>query len=90
MFEDVRSAVADTPIVVGQGSLDVTFSCGVPLYIPSEDGRDRTALLAEADRALYEAKESGRNRTFFASLIAAVCQVVSNAVDFQQSRPGPG
>lgn len=65
MFEHVRSAVADTPIVVGQGSLDVTISCGVTLYIPPEDGRDRTALLAEADRVLYEAKESGRNRTVF-------------------------
>jgi diguanylate cyclase (GGDEF)-like protein len=38
----------------------VTLSVGVATF--PEDGRDSTELLRRADRALYEAKQSGKNR----------------------------
>lgn len=62
-FERVRRIIADEPFVVAPASLDVTISCGVTLLSCAVDNRDSTALLAAADKALYEAKASGRNRT---------------------------
>ncbi|MGA7992658.1 MAG: two-component regulator propeller domain-containing protein [Thermoanaerobaculia bacterium] len=41
----------------------VTVSVGVATVRPLDDGGDPLALVAAADVALYEAKESGRNRT---------------------------
>ena len=42
-------------------AVPVTISFGVAVY--PHDGEDADALLLAADRALYAAKESGRNRT---------------------------
>ncbi len=40
----------------------VTISAGVALCRPSMDGRDLSAMVALADRALYQAKHEGRDR----------------------------
>lgn len=40
----------------------VTISVGVSAILPGQDGLDETRLIAQADKALYEAKMSGRNR----------------------------
>jgi PleD family two-component response regulator len=37
----------------------------VTLYNPHSDLRNTTQILIDADTALYEAKNSGRNRTVF-------------------------
>ncbi len=37
----------------------ITFSCGVALRLPNED---QASLVARADRAMYQAKQSGKNR----------------------------
>jgi len=41
----------------------ITFSCGVALRRPNED---QASLTARADRAMYEAKRSGKNRVVIA------------------------
>ena len=41
----------------------ITFSCGVALRHPNED---QTSLTARADRAMYQAKNSGKNRVVIA------------------------
>lgn len=41
----------------------ITFSCGVALRKP---GEDQESLLARADRAMYQAKNSGKNRVVIA------------------------
>ena len=53
----IRTRDAESPI--GQ----VTVSCGVAQVLPDESVDD---AMLRADRALYGAKQSGRNRTMFA------------------------
>jgi PleD family two-component response regulator len=50
------------PAVLGHGELELpsTFSAGVTEALPDDD---RSSILRRADRALYAAKEEGRNRT---------------------------
>jgi diguanylate cyclase len=42
----------------------ITFSCGVALRIPNES---QESLMARADRAMYQAKQTGKNRVVVAS-----------------------
>ncbi len=49
------------PLLSGAGSLRVTTSCGVAA-VP-QTAPDPAALVAAADRALYEAKRSGKNKS---------------------------
>ncbi|MEH6448780.1 MAG: diguanylate cyclase [Oleispira sp.] len=67
LFERVRQTIADKPFKHEQAAISVTISCGVTLYSPPTDERNSTQLLTDADTALYEAKNTGRNRTVFNS-----------------------
>jgi two-component system cell cycle response regulator len=67
LFERVRQAIADKSFEHKQAVINVTISCGVTLYSPPTDERNSTQLLTDADTALYEAKNTGRNRTVFNS-----------------------
>jgi diguanylate cyclase (GGDEF)-like protein len=62
--ERVRHAVEDLalPLPDGDGTLKVTASFGVASLATAEHS-DKEALVAAADRALYEAKRTGKNRT---------------------------
>jgi diguanylate cyclase (GGDEF)-like protein len=62
--ERVRHAVEDLalPLPGGEGTLKVTASFGVASLATAEHA-DKDALVAAADRALYEAKRTGKNRT---------------------------
>ena len=47
------------PMVIGQHDLVITASIGITLY--PNDGDDPDILIRHADRAMYEAKQQGRN-----------------------------
>ena len=61
VLERLRDTVARTPIMLPDRSIVITISGGL---IAADPLRHRTPgdLLADADRRLYEAKRSGRNR----------------------------
>nr|WP_295783031.1 diguanylate cyclase [Rhodoferax sp.] len=54
LLESVRS-----PILYRGHALQIGFSIGISLY--PEDGRTATELMARADRAMFDAKDAGRN-----------------------------
>lgn len=58
--ERIRSAIEAHPFTLDGATIRVTISIGVATY--PEHGRDIKSLVARADKALYRAKESGRNR----------------------------
>jgi diguanylate cyclase (GGDEF)-like protein len=62
--ERLRRAVGDAPIDTPAGPLTVTASVGVAVRTP--DDADPSTLLSRADRALYRAKEAGRDRVAIA------------------------
>jgi len=62
--EKVLKAIAERLEVAGQ-ELSVTCSLGIALY--PEDGKDAAALRKQADDALYQAKQLGRNTYRFSS-----------------------
>ena len=64
--ERIRTAIADTPFVFEDISLDVTISCGVAIYAAAQYGQDETSLIGAADDALYQGKAAGRNCTIVA------------------------
>jgi two-component system, cell cycle response regulator len=59
--ERVRLAIMGHTFALGDQRLDVTVSIGVATWAPEVAGR-HPDLLLDADRALYEAKQLGRNQ----------------------------
>jgi diguanylate cyclase (GGDEF)-like protein len=59
--ERVRSVIAEMPVAVGDFEIHVTASIGLST-IRKPPGTHHQRLLADADRALYRAKDRGRNR----------------------------
>jgi diguanylate cyclase (GGDEF)-like protein len=53
-------AAFQTPILLGDVEVRVTVSIGVAMY--PEDGMDGETLRRRSDRALYLAKQAGRDR----------------------------
>ena len=65
--ERIRVEISRDPVLTSAGTLQVTGSLGVVTHV-GEVVNDATALLVAADGALYDAKESGRDRVTIASL----------------------
>ena len=62
LAEALRCRVAGLQLSAGGGPLPtVTISCGVAVF--PKDGRTLDLLMKTSDRALYKAKNGGRNRT---------------------------
>ena len=61
--ERIRSRIVATPIDLPDTLLDVTISMGVAMVKPDEDVN---SLVERADKALYNAKENGRNQVALA------------------------
>ncbi|MBM3548594.1 MAG: sensor domain-containing diguanylate cyclase [Alphaproteobacteria bacterium] len=59
LAETLREAVASAPVLKPDDGLRVTVSCGVA---ECADDDDAETLIGRADRALYRAKDEGRNR----------------------------
>jgi diguanylate cyclase (GGDEF)-like protein len=64
--QDIRTAIAQSPFEIPEGSLNVTCSLGVA-STGGVCGFDAALLVREADEALYAAKRNGRNRVEMAS-----------------------
>ena len=61
--ERVRAACAAQPHATAQGAVSVTLSIGVSAWEPGDNARlTPEELLERADKALYRAKQGGRNR----------------------------
>ena len=70
-LENLRTRIALTPVIAEGGTaVHVTVSAGVAIR-----GADRNFddLYADADRALYDAKASGRNRISYSGLFVETC-----------------
>ena len=66
-----RIEALELPLLNGGGTLRVTASFGVA-SLATAGSADKDALVAAADRALYEAKRAGKNRTVRASVNAGL------------------
>ena len=66
LAERLRKEIADRRYVYGGKIIPVTISVGVAL-MPDPSMAQPAALLAAADKALYEAKRAGRNRVIVAA-----------------------
>ena len=62
--ERIRSRIVATPIDLPEVLLDVTISMGVAMV---KEDEDVNSLVERADKALYEAKENGRNQVALAN-----------------------
>jgi diguanylate cyclase (GGDEF)-like protein len=62
LADRTRHFVEQTPTQLPEGPIYVTASAGVAALSCCGEARDTASLVAIADRRLYEAKQSGRNR----------------------------
>lgn len=61
-MERVRAALAQSPCVVPGSSIRIAVTLSIGVAVPSEDAETPDGLLAVADRRLYDAKRTGRDR----------------------------
>lgn len=65
VFERVRQVIANSAFKYQQHTLNITISCGFTVFNPPRDKRESMKLFDTADRALYQAKEHGRNKVIY-------------------------
>ncbi len=64
LANELRQAVADCAFHYNEKSVNITISCGISGF---REGDSLTKVFERADKALYQAKESGRNRCVIAA-----------------------
>ena len=62
LAERIRLKITDTPVEIKGASVSVTVSLGIAPAAPVNELEEAIAL---ADKALYKAKETGRNRSVY-------------------------
>jgi len=65
VYQRICDVVSSQPIKVNDLAISVTISCGVAAYSAESDAQTITELVSRADKALYQAKNSGRNQVVF-------------------------
>jgi two-component system, cell cycle response regulator len=68
LAERIRSVVESNPVPTQAGEVSVTASLGVAISVDARNA-DPQMLLRRADKALYRAKDQGRNRCELAALL---------------------
>lgn len=66
LAERIRKTIESTQISCGDAHIVATVSIGVATYNPGNNVQSKSQIIAAADRALYESKRLGRNRTCIA------------------------
>ncbi|PXF57727.1 MAG: diguanylate cyclase response regulator [Deltaproteobacteria bacterium] len=70
--ERLRTCICETPFQIEGGKIDVSISLGVVDFMPSRDHDINDlleAMIKAVDIALYKAKEAGRNRVVYDSVV---------------------
>lgn len=62
LLDRIRQLIQDTIFRYAQNNIEITISTGYAIFEPVNDLRDDQALIDAADKALYSAKENGRNK----------------------------
>ena len=62
-FEHYRKVVAEKTVEHEGIEIPMTISIGIAMYNGEREGKD--ALLKRADKSLYKAKETGRNKVVY-------------------------
>lgn len=62
LADRIRQAIEDTPCICQAKSISITVSMGISGFT---DNDDRDSFFERADKALYQAKEAGRNRVIY-------------------------
>jgi len=60
LAEKIRTTVENYIFQYQDKTIKITISCGISFY--PQEGKDITTLVEEADKKLYKAKQSGRNK----------------------------
>ena len=66
LLERIRLAIADVAFNFQENSIRVTISCGLTFFDPTRDEPNSEGLIDCADKALYQAKQTGRNKVVIA------------------------
>ena len=61
LAERIRAKIENLNLVCQEQTLTATISIGIAVF--PENGSEKSVLIERADKALYEAKKSGRNQT---------------------------
>lgn len=64
LAEHIRTLIAETPIICSNATINITISLGISSYVQnSTQPYTSELLILQADKALYQAKHTGRNKT---------------------------
>jgi diguanylate cyclase (GGDEF)-like protein len=68
LAERLRKRIAGLQIDAGGQLVGVTISLGVTIWEPGANTADKQVIIRAADKALYQSKKTGRDKTSFVSL----------------------